>query len=177
MVIVARVDRLLEYCVHLFLVLANSCLAVMLIINVLNISSRAILDRGLQWVFPWSTVLFVWMSFFGFFVLYRLRRDITVDFFYDRFGKTGQMVIRQFVNLLIILLMAVMIWHGPEVIERQAGIIEQVYFLGHQVQRYTLGVPLFISCGLILINYIVDMIYAVRGENMPSFKPSKIEDY
>lgn len=177
MVIVERVDRLLEICGRVFLALANSCLAVLLVINVLNISSRAIWDRGLQWVFPWSTVLFVWMSFLGFYVLYRLRRDITVDFFYDRFGKNGQLIVRQFVNILIIVLMAVMIWHGPEVIQRQAGIIEQVYFLGIQVERFTLGIPLFLSCGLIFINYIIDLIYAVRGETMPSYKPSKIEDY
>ena len=175
MVIVELVDRMLEVCGRLFLALANSCLAVLLIINVLNISSRAIWDRGLQWVFPWSTVLFVWMSFFGFFVLYRLRRAIPVDFFHDRFGKTGQMVIRQFVSTLIIILMTVMIWHGPEVIQRQAGIIEQVFFLGHQVERFTLGVPLFVSCGLILVNYLIDLIYAVRGEDMPSYKPSRIE--
>lgn len=177
MVIVERVDRLLEYCGRLFLALANSCLAVLLIINVLNITSRAIWDRGLQWVFPWSTVLFVWMSFLGFFVLYRMRRDITVDFFHDRMSKAGRMFIRQFVNLLIIILMAVMIWHGPEVIERQAGIIEQVFFMGHEVKRFTLGVPLFISCGLIFINYLIDLVYALRGEYMPSFNPSRKMDH
>ena len=87
------------------------------------------------------------------------------------------MFIRQFVNLLIIILMAVMIWHGPEVIERQAGIIEQVFFMGHEVKRFTLGVPLFISCGLIFINYLIDLVYALRGEDMPSFNPSRKMDH
>lgn len=162
-------DRLLGWCEHLFLVLANGCLAILLIINSLNIASRAIWDVGLQWVFPWSTVLFVWMSFFGFYVVYRRRADITVDFVFDRIGKRGQMFVRQFVNLLILALMAVMVWHGPEIIERQAGIIEQVYFFNMQVERFTMGVPLFITCGLIFLNYLVDAIYALRGETMPSF--------
>lgn len=161
-------DRLLGICGRLFLALANGCLMILLTINTLNIASRAIWDRGLQWVFPWSTVLFVWMAFFGFFVVYRMRSDITIDFIYDRLGRRGQLIVRQFVNLLILLLMAVMVWHGPEIIERQAGIIEQVYFFGIQIERFTLAVPLFVTCGLIFLNYLVDLIYGLRGETMPS---------
>lgn len=176
MTFVARVDRLLGVCGRLFLALANACLAALLVINVLNIASRAIWDRGLQWVFPWSTVLFVWMSFFGFYVLYRLRRDITVDFIHDRLGGPGKMAIRLFVDLVILVLMAVMVWHGPEIVERQAGIIEQVYFLGIQVERFTMAVPLFVTCALIFLNYLVDLVYALRGEEMPSYRPPVPED-
>ncbi len=168
--LVEGADRLLGICGHLFLALANGCLAILLTINILNIASRAIWDRGLQWVFPWSTVLFVWMAFFGFFVVYRMRSDITVDFVYDRLGRRGQMIVRQFVNLLILLLMAVMVWHGPEIVERQAGIIEQVFFFGIQIERFTLAVPLFVTCGLIFLNYLVDLIYGLRGETMPSHR-------
>ena len=173
---VERINHVLHFCGHLFLVLANSCLAVLLCINVLNIASRAIWDRGLQWVFPWSTVLFVWMTFFGFYVLYRLRRDITVEFIYVRLGVAGRTTIRLFVDLVILTVMAVMVWHGPEIIERQAGIIEQVYIFGIQVERFTLGVPLFITCGLIFLNYLVDVIYAIRGEEMPSLEQAEPED-
>jgi len=168
--LVERADRLLGICERLFLALANGSLAILLTINILNIASRGIWDRGLQWVFPWSTVLFVWMSFFGFFVVYRMRSDITVDFVYDRIGQRGQMIVRQFVNVLILVLMAVMVWHGPEIIERQAGIIEQVFFFGIQVERFTLAVPLFVTCGLIFLNYFVDLIYGLRGETMPSYR-------
>ncbi len=174
--LVEGVDRLLGVCGHLFLVFANGCLAVLLTINILNIASRAIWDSGLQWVFPWSTVLFVWMTFFGFFVVYRRRSDISVDFIYDRLGRHGQLIVRQFVNLLIIILMSIMVWHAPEIIERQAGIIEQVYFFGTQVERFTLAVPLFATCALILVDYLVDSIYALRGETMPSHQSSNIED-
>ncbi len=174
--LVESADRLLGYCERLFLALANGCLGILLTINILNIASRAIWDRGLQWVFPWSTVLFVWMTFFGFYVVYRMRSDISVDFFYDRLGRRGQMIVRQFVNLLILVLMGVMVWHGPEIIERQAGIIEQVYFLGIQMERFTLAVPLFVTCGLIFLNYLVDLICGLRGETMPSHRPRDIQE-
>lgn len=168
-----RLDRALARCGQVFLALANGCLAVLLIINVMNIASRGIWDRGLQWVFPWSTVLFVWMTFFGFFVLYRRRADITVDFIYDRLGPSGQVLVRQGVNLIVLTLMAVMIWHGPELLERQAGIIEQVYFLGIQVERFTLAVPLFITCILIFADYTLDLLFTLRGEVLPSLQRSE----
>ena len=174
--LVESADRLLGICERLFLALANGCLGILLTINVLNIASRAIWDRGLQWVFPWSTVLFVWMTFFGFYVVYRMRSDITVDFFYDRVGRRGQMMVRLFVDILILLLMAVMVWHGPEIVKRQAGIIEQVFFFGIQVERFTMAVPLFVTCALILVNYLVDSLYAMRGEPMPSYQPRSFED-
>ncbi len=174
--LVEYANRLLHRSGQLFLVLANGCLAVLLVINVLNIASRGIWDRGLQWVFPWSTVLFVWMTFFGFYVLYRLRRDITVEFIYVRLGTRGRTAIRLFVDLVILMLMAIMVWHGPEIIERQAGIIEQVYFLGVQVERFTLSVPLFVTCALIFLNYLVDLVYALRGEEMPALERAGSED-
>jgi TRAP-type C4-dicarboxylate transport system permease small subunit len=108
------------------------------------------------------------MTFFGFFVLYRRRADITVDFIYDRLGKFGQVLVRQCVNAIVLVLMAVMIWHGPEIIERQAGIIEQVYLFGVQVERFTLSVPLFVTCVLIFLDYSLDVVFTLRGEEMPS---------
>lgn len=76
MSIVDLVNRLLGVCERLFHVLANACLAVMLGLNIVNIALRAITDKGITWVFPWTVVLFVWMTFFGFFVLYRDRKSV-----------------------------------------------------------------------------------------------------
>ena len=160
--VVDRVDRLLDVCERVFLVLANTCLAVMLAINMVNISSRAVFDKGIQWVFPWSVVLFVWMTFFGFFVLYRMRRDITVDFFVDRIGPSARFATRLLVNVIILMLMAVMLWHAPQILASQAGEIEMV-----AIDRYFMSVPLFLSCALISVTFTIDTIRALRGEPEP----------
>ena len=131
------------------------------------------LDKGILWVFPWSVVIFVWMSFFGFFVLYRMRRDITIDFVHDRLGPAWQLALRLFVNFVIVVLMGVMLWHAPEIIARQVGEIEMVLLFGHQVERYVMSVPLFVSCALILLNYVVDTVYAVAGRVTPYDSPAK----
>ena len=39
-------------------------------------------------------------------------------------------------------------------------------------RAFTLAVPLFITCGLVFLNYLVDLIYGLRGETMPSSRAS-----
>ena len=51
----------------------------MLVINAVNILWRGVTGQNLNLVWPWTTLLFVWMTFFGFFDNYRRAHDITVD--------------------------------------------------------------------------------------------------
>jgi len=164
--IVDLVNRLLGVCERLFHVLANVCLAVMLGLNIVNIALRAITDKGITWVFPWTVVLFVWMTFFGFFVLYRKRRDITVDFLVDRLGAWADLASRLLVNSIVLVLMSVMLWHAPAIYEQQVGTIEMV-----GLERYTMSTPLFVSCVLIFIDFVIDTIYAVAGRQKPGNGP------
>jgi|TARA_B100000959_G_scaffold225124_1_gene239167 TRAP-type C4-dicarboxylate transport system permease small subunit len=164
--IVDLVNRLLGVCERLFHVLANACLAAMLGLNIVNIALRAITDKGITWVFPWTVVLFVWMTFFGFFVLYRKHRDITIDFIVDRLGAWAHFASRLLVNGIVLVLMSVMLWHAPTIYEQQVGTIEMV-----GLERYTMSTPLFVSCVLIFINFVIDTIYAVAGRQEPGDGP------
>ena len=157
-------DRLLGVYEYLFLVLANACLIIMLTINVVNIAQRAVIDVSIKWVFPWSVVLFVWMTFFGFFVIYRRKKDITVDFVIDRMGPQVQKAARLMVDAIVIVLMAIMLWHAPKIISMQVGVIEMV-----GLERYSMSVPLFISCFLILLNFLVDVARTLgEGDATPA---------
>ncbi len=159
-------DRFLGVCEHLLLVLANGCLGVTLLINAVNIAVRAVTDKAIAWVFPWSVVLFVWMCFFGFYVLYRQRRDITVDFLIDRVGPGARRVSRLGVNLIVLMMMGVMLWHAPQIFEQQVGGIEMV-----GLERYTLSVPLFVSCALIFVEFCLDTVKALQGVPEPHRRP------
>ncbi len=165
------IDRLLGVCERLFLVLANTCLIVMLTINVANIAQRAVIDVSIRWVFPWSAVLFVWMTFTGFFVIYRRKKDITVDFVIDRLGAGAQKVARLMVDVIVILLMAIMLWHAPKILSMQVGEIEMV-----GLERYSMSVPLFVSCFLILLNFVVDIAKTFReGGTAPAASDQSAE--
>jgi TRAP-type C4-dicarboxylate transport system permease small subunit len=130
----------------------------MLVANMANIASRALFDKGIIYVFPWSIVLFVWMTFFGFFVVYRRGKDITVDFLIDRLGDRARLASRLLVDVLVISLMLVMLTQAPHIIRSQVGTIEMV-----GLERYSLSVPLFVTAALIALDFALDMIKAVLG--------------
>ncbi|MEK9723182.1 MAG: TRAP transporter small permease, partial [Rhodospirillaceae bacterium] len=136
-----------------------TCLVIMLLLNMTQIISRAVIDKGISLVFPWTVFLFCWSVFFGFFVLYRQGGDITVDFFVDRFGETGRRFARHFVNLTTFALMAVMLWHGPQTLMQQIG--DEIEIV--QVDRWIQTLPLFLSCILVLANACLDTTKAFAG--------------
>jgi TRAP-type C4-dicarboxylate transport system permease small subunit len=156
--LIARIERALASCERLFLAIANLCLAVMLVANMANIASRALFDKGIIYVFPWSIVLFVWMTFFGFFVVYRRGKDITVDFLIDRLGDRARLASRLLVDVLVISLMLVMLAQAPHIIRSQVGTIEMV-----GLERYSMSVPLFVTAALIALDFALDMIKAMLG--------------
>ena len=100
---------------------------------------------------------------FGFFVIYRRGGDITVDFFVDRFGDKGRKVSRYFANAIIIFLMSIMLWHGPQTLIQMAGDVIEIVNL----ERWWQTFPLFLSCILVLINILLDTAKAMRGDPEP----------
>jgi TRAP-type C4-dicarboxylate transport system permease small subunit len=164
--LIERLDRALDLCERLFLALANLCLAVMLFANMANIATRALFDKGIVYVFPWSVVLFVWMTFLGFFVVYRRGKDITVDFLIDRLGERGRLVSRLFVDVLVIGLMLVMLVQAPHIVRSQVGTIEMV-----GLERYSMSIPLFVTAALIALDFLLDMIKALMGRPERTHQP------
>lgn len=144
-------ERILSLAEKVFFVSANSALIAMLVINTANILSRLALERGIIWVFPWTTVLFVWMVFLGFFVIYRRNRDIVVDIVYKAMGRRSQTVVSVFTNLIVIALMAVILAQAPSLLPRQVGNMDYV-----GLQRYWLAVPFYVTCLLILLDFVRD---------------------
>lgn len=152
-------DALLKAAERLFLVLANSCLALMLLMNIFNIGWRAITDRNINFVWPWTGLLFVWMCFFGFFVIYRRSHDITVDFFVDLIGPKARHFTRIMSDLIIVGLMTLLLIEAPRTLESQVGSMELI-----ELERYWMSVPLFISAALVGLHFLRDLIGAISGE-------------
>lgn len=152
------IERVLGLCEQLFRLLANLLLATMLAINLVNIAVRFAVDQSLSWVFPLTTVMFVWMSFVGFFVVYRRAKDITVDFLIDWLGAGARRISRVLVDLAVLGLLAVILVEAPALLARQVGNIEMV-----GIQRYWLSVPFFASCALIAVHFVGDIAAAIAG--------------
>lgn len=160
-------DPFLGWCERLFRLLANLLLLTMLAINLLNIAARFLTDQGVVWVFPLTTVMFVWMTFLGFFVVYRQGKDITVDILVDRLGPAARRVARVLVDIAVLALLVVLLAEAPALLERQVGNIEMV-----GLQRYWLSVPFFVSAALIALHFVVDLLHAFHGDPQAHHRPA-----
>ena len=152
-------DWFLGLCDRIFLCLANLCLAIMLAGNAVNIAYRAVYDTSFAVVWPWTMVLFVWSIFLGFFLLYRRRRDVVVDYCIRALPPQYRRYISILVSLIVAAVMVVMLAAAPYRLASQAGIIEIV-----GLPRYVLSVPFFASCLLILLNSVVEIANVAAGK-------------
>ena len=168
---VREVDTLLDRLAVLFHAIANGCLGVMLVGTAATIILR-VFDTSYYWIWPWTMQCFVWMSFFGFFVVYRRRKDIAVDFVMRKIGGPSMTISRYFVNLLIIVVTGIILLQMPTIIESQVGVIDGVITPWGELERYTLSIPLAISCALILLDTLVDTALGLSGEPEPGLAPN-----
>lgn len=109
------------------------------------------------WIWPWTMQFFVWMSFVGFFVVYRLGKDIAVDFVVLRMGSRAMEISRVFAALVVMLVMGAVLAQMPAILESQVGVIDGVMTPWGELERYTLSIPLGVSCTLIFINSSLDL--------------------
>lgn len=156
--LIALGDRFLLGAERLFLAIANLLLAAMLAINILNIFWRGVSGKNLNFVWPWTTLLFVWMTFFGFFVIYRQAKDITVDYFVDRIGERARVATRFLSGLITVGLMTLLLLEAPRTLASQVGDMELI-----PLERYWMSVPLFLSAALVALHFLLDLMKAAAG--------------
>lgn len=159
---IAPAERALALAERLFHFLANLCLALMLAFNVANIAWRGLTDVSFKFVWPWTLLLFVWMTFFGFYVIYRRAKDISVDYFVELAGPRALFATRILSDLLCAALMALMLIEAPVTLANQVGDMELI-----PLQRYWMSVPLFLASALLLVHFLLDIAKALAGEPEP----------
>jgi TRAP-type C4-dicarboxylate transport system permease small subunit len=149
----AALDRLLGVFENLSLWASTACIGVMLVINVANLIGRNVTGRGIVWVWPWTGTLLIWSVFLAFYVLYRRRLDITVEYFIDRMSPKWRRATRIFVDLCGVLMMSIILIEAPQIIARQVG---EMQFVG--LERYALSIPLICASFLIAIDMALDAV-------------------
>jgi TRAP-type C4-dicarboxylate transport system permease small subunit len=159
---IAAIDKILTLFERLFLILSCSALAVMLAINVANLLVRNFYGRGIIWVWPWTGTLLIWSVFLAFYVLYRRRLDITVEYFIDMMPPSARRATRLFIDLCGVLMMGLIVIETPQILSRQVGVMD---FIG--LERYALSIPLIASALLIAIDMILDAIKILTTPAVP----------
>ena len=171
--VVHFLDNILDKFSFAFLVIANICLGLMLVGTFATIFLR-LFTVSFYWIWPWTMQLFVWMTFFGFYVVYRQKKDIVVDFLIINLGSKAILATRYIVPILIMIIMGFILKEMPVIISSQVGVIDGVLTpWGGELERYTLSIPLGISCLLIFINSF--LLAITIGINIASVGIGKIK--
>ena len=170
--IIGAIDRIFGGLARLFVIAANLCLLLMLIGTAATIVLRPF-NLSFYWIWPWSMQVFVWMTFIGFFAVYRMGKDIAVDFVMRRLGDSAMRASRYIVALIVLLVMGVILVQMPTILSSQVGVIDGVLTpWGTELERYTLSVPLGVSCLLIFFHALLDLAKAWCGWPEPHALPA-----
>lgn len=167
------VDRLNWSLGGAFLWLSNMCLLVMLSLTTATILMRPF-DISFYWMWPWTMVFFIWLSFFGFFALYARLKDVRVDFLANMLGPKGFALTRILTDLATLLVTGVLISQIPTVIATSRGVFDGAILpAGYEVPRIALSIPLMISTVLVAFSALLDLAKMAAGmpENTNTFHP------
>jgi TRAP-type C4-dicarboxylate transport system permease small subunit len=140
-------------------VIAVLCLVVMFATNIFNIILRALFNYSFIWIFPLTIFLFMWMTFFGAYVIYRRKREITVDFIYNMLPEAGRKWITFVSNILIIGLMLLLLIHAPRLIHAQMSPMQVL-----KIPRYFQAVPLFLFCIVLSLDFLYETVKLIQGD-------------
>jgi len=154
----AALAQVLALAERLFRLLAVAALATMLATNIVNILLRGLAGTAIDWVFPVSMVLFVYVAFLGYFVVVREGRDVAVDFVVVRLPRVLHLAALLGANAVVIAVLVLVLAEAPTVIEAQVGELEMV-----GIDRYMLSVPLFGSAALVVLQALATSLALLRG--------------
>lgn len=156
-----------------FLWISNICLLAMLGLTAATIVLRP-MSMAPYWMWPWTMVFFIWLSFFGFFALYARLKDVRVEFLAERLGPAGMLATRVISDGATLVVAGVLLGQVPKVIATSNGVYDGAIMpAGYELPRLALSAPLFLSSALVLLTALLDLAKLAAGmpENVTDHHP------
>ncbi len=156
-------DRLMWRLGGVFQLICNACLLVMLALTAVTIIGRP-LGFSAYWIWPWTMVFFVWLSFFGFFAIFVRLKDVRVDFVAARMGRWGYPATRLVTDIAALAVCGVILQQIPTVLATSRGFVDGAILPGgEELFRQALSIPLFLSAGFIVLSALIDLGKMLAG--------------
>ncbi len=168
-----KLDRISWSLGGAFLWVSNICLLAMLGLTTATIILRP-MGLAPYWMWPWTMVFFIWLSFFGFFALYARLKDVRIDFLAERMGMWGMTFTRIVSDFATLAVAGVLLMQVPAVLATSTGIYDGATLpTGEELPRIALSFPLMLSTALVAFTALLDLAKLVAGmpENSASLHP------
>lgn len=160
---IAICDSVIHFAGRGFSLLCSLCLVGMLLLTAATIILRPF-GVSYYWIFPWTMVLFVWLSFFGFFAAMVFARDIRIDFVALKFGAKGMLVTRILGQAVMLFVLYWLLSELPNIVANARGNIDGVILpTGGELPRRFLSAPLLLSCIGITLALFLDIAKMFYG--------------
>ena len=128
--------------------LTSTLLVVVVVINGMEIFTRAVLNDSLYWVFEVNLLLASWLYFIGICLVYHRRGDITVDFLFNRLPWRVQRPYLIVINIVIVVILGIIVFHGYRLLIVQS----RTATLGVKIPNHWFSLPVVLgSLSIILI--------------------------
>jgi TRAP-type C4-dicarboxylate transport system permease small subunit len=150
-------NRFLDLLEKICLIVATLAVALMVVLNIVQVFFRYALNAAFVWVFPVTMLLFIWMTFLGAFVVYRRKKDIVVSFIANLVPGLGRAMLTLATNILILLFLLLILLEAPKLISHQTSIMQVV-----PLPRYFQAIPLFIGVAGIFLDYLIQTVASVK---------------
>ncbi|WP_189443237.1 TRAP transporter small permease [Salinicola rhizosphaerae] len=170
---IAGLDRALWKLGGLSLWACNFCLLIMLGLTAATFLLRPF-DISVWWFWPWTMVMFIWLSFFGFFAIHVRLKDVRIDFLVKRMGRGGDLASRLISDAVALGVCAVLVTQWSSVMSAAAGFVEGAQLPGgSELPRRALFAPLFLSSALVALTALIDLAKLCVGlpENTAPIHP------
>lgn len=152
------IDRLMDHLATVMLGGSSALLAMMLVLNLINIFMRNLGFGSLLWVSAWTGVMMVWCVFLSFYPMYRRSMDITLTIFIARLGPLANRIFHFLTAICGIIVCGLLVAELPNILARQRGELELV-----GLQRYWLSIPLILSSALIVVHFALEILGSLLG--------------
>jgi TRAP-type C4-dicarboxylate transport system permease small subunit len=144
-----RIDLLVEATTSILLVAIVG-------INSAEIFTRLFFSDSLTWVFEMNLLLANWLYFMGICLVYFRRKDIVIEFFFDKMPKSAQRLAMVGIQLLVISTFAVLAWFSVPLIQMQSETTSP----GLNLPNHLFSFPILISSVVMIFYVVADLIGA-----------------
>ncbi len=170
---IQRLDGFVWALGGVFILLCNVCMLAMLGLTAATILLRPF-GISAYWIWPWTMVFFIWLSFLGFFAVYVRLKDVRIDFVANRLGSWGMTGTRLLSDLAALAICGVLLRELPVVMATSNGFVDGALMPGgDELPRQALSVPLMVSAALIVLAALTDLAKMATGqpERVSTFHP------
>lgn len=127
-------------------------MAIMVVTITWQILMRYVFDSPIMWGEELSRISYAWFCFFGVALATRDEAHLKVEFFFRKFPKIAQTLIRLISRIVMIVFFLVVSISAFELPNVQGNI-----------KAYTLGLPFWILTSSVIPGFIISAIYVIRG--------------